>query len=91
MSEKDYTFIVSPKAKVRYDAGPYNQKAQSPRYTIEALVPSDVKNQIVFEQFLMGREGSRVWVWDIINNSELEACIRVKKDGELVPYLYNSV
>ncbi len=84
MNEKDYTFQLGKKPKSRYNAGSYDQKSHTPKYEINVSIPEHVKNQIDIKQFLMGEEGSRIWVWDIENNSTWPAFISIIKDGLLV-------
>lgn len=85
MTEPNYTFELSPGRKSRYNAGPYDQDTGLPRYTIDVLAPDDVaKSKIEISQFLMGPEGSRLWVWDIVNKSTWPVFVIIKKDGVLV-------
>ena len=84
MTECDYTFELFPGIKTRHVAGSYDQKKGTPRYTIDAMVPSDAISLISISQFLMGKDGNRIWVWDIKNNSTWPAFIVVKKDGLLM-------
>ena len=85
MSEKEYTFQLSPKSKTRYNAGPYNPKTRSPKYEIDYLCPTpESRNQIEVNQILMGHEDSHFLVWEIENNSTWPIFFSVKKDGQLV-------
>ncbi len=84
MTEQNYTFQLAPGKSTRHPAGPYDQETHSPRYEIEISVPSYVRHQIEVKQFLMGKEGSRIWVWDIKNNSTYPAFVIIKKDGALL-------
>lgn len=84
VSEIDFTFKVSPREKSRYNAGPYDAKTQSPRYTLEISIPEHVKHLVVIQQFLMGGENNRIWVWDIESKSSWPAFIIVRRDGELM-------
>ncbi len=84
MKAPDYTFELSPRSKTRYNAGPYDPQIHTPRYTIEVLLPEHVKHQLEMKQFLMGKEGSHLWVWDLENKSTWPAFISIKKDGVLV-------
>jgi hypothetical protein len=84
ISESDYTFQLPPRGKTRYNAGPYDQTTQSPRYALDVSVPEHVRHEVDVKQFLMGSEGNRLWVWDIENKSTWPAFIIVKKDDILV-------
>ncbi len=84
MTERDYTFQLSPGTKTRYNAGPYDQETCSPRYSLELSVPEHARRQVDVQQYLMGNEGSRIWVWDINNKSTWPVFIIIKKDGVLV-------
>jgi len=84
MTEQDYTFQLASGTSTRHSAGPYDQETNTPRYEIEISMPSHVRHQIKVEQFLMGNEGSRIWVCDIKNNSTWPAFIMIKKDGVLL-------
>lgn len=84
MNEKDYTFILSEKSKIRYNAGSYNDKTKTPEYKIDVLTIKDLKNQIVISQFLMGKEDSYIWVWDLENKSTWPAFVSIMRDGILV-------
>lgn len=84
MSENDYTFVLMPGAKIRYNAGPYDQATHSPRYEIALSCPTHVAHQIHEEQFLMGAEGHRIWMWAMENQSTWPVFVLVKKDGMLV-------
>ena len=80
----DYTLQLGPKSKTRYNAGPYNQESQSPRYEIDYSAGPDSYHLIEISQFLMGKEGSRMWVWDIENKSTWPVFIMIKRDGQLI-------
>ena len=84
MSNTDYTFQLSPGGKARHNAGSYSQETCLPKYELEISIPEHAKNQVDIQQFLMGNEGSRTWVWEITNNSTWPAFCSVTKDGELV-------
>lgn len=86
-SPTSYTFELSPGRSTRYNAGPYDQKAQMPRYAFEVSLPQHVTNQFEYNQFLMGNEGSRIWVWDFKNKSSWPAFVSIFKDDVLVKYL----
>ena len=86
MSDIDYTFRLGPKSKTRYSAGDYNQEDCSPRYELDYSAGPDCNNLIEISQFLMGNEGSRIWVWDIENKSTWPVFIKIKKDGQLIKY-----
>lgn len=84
MTETDYTFELPPGGKTRYNAGSYDPKTQTPRYAFAVSLPSHVMHQFEFEQFLMGREDARLWVWDFRNKSTWPAFVSITKDGVLV-------
>lgn len=84
MNEHEYTFLLPPGGKSRYNAGPYDQEMRSPRYEIEVLIPNDMRYQVEIKQFLMGTVGNHIWVWDLRNEATLPAFITIKNDGVIV-------
>lgn len=81
----NHTFELAPKGKTRYNAGAYDPKTRSPKYELEVLARDDVAySQVEIEQFLMGKEGSNLWVWDIKNNSTWPIFVSITKDGVLI-------
>lgn len=84
LADKDYTFVLNGKRKTRYSAGPYDQASRSPQYAIEVIAPAEISGKVDIRQFLMGPEGGRSWVWEIVNDSTWPVFIAIKKDGELM-------
>ena len=86
MNKKNYTFVLSPgQKKCRYNAGFYDPVSSMPKHEISVLnAMPELEAQVEINQFLMGNEGDRFWVWELTNNSTWPAFITIKKDGELV-------
>ncbi|EGR1985722.1 TPA: hypothetical protein GRI96_24895 [Vibrio parahaemolyticus] len=79
------TFELGPKSKTRYNAGEYDPETFSPKYEIKVAARDDIaRSQVEINQILMGNKGSRIWVWDITNNSTWPIFISIMKDGVLV-------
>jgi hypothetical protein len=81
----DYSFVLQPKSKCRYNAGAYDPATQRPRFQYALSAPSEqYRDQIDVNQFLMGSPDSRLWVWDFHNKTTWPVFVKIFKDGELV-------
>lgn len=89
MSTADFTFLLKPKHKFRYNAGAYDRERHKPVYTIEVSAPPHVRHRIVIEQSIIKTGDGYLWVWDIENGSDslFPAFFTVQKDGQPVPRL----
>jgi hypothetical protein len=89
MSAADFTFLLKPKQKFRYDAGPYDRERHTPVYTIEVSAPSHVRQLLMIRDSLIETADGYLWIWDIENGSDslLPAFFTVKKDGQPVARL----
>ena len=81
---QDFTLELSPEAKTRYVAGPYDQASAIPKYTIEVSIATHVRSQVEVKQFLLQGAGGLTWGWDIRNKSTWPAFIVARKDGVLL-------
>jgi len=84
--QKDYTLVLDPGDKIRYNAGAYDYQKCEPTYEIEILVPKDELYLVEVNHILIGSPDSCQWGWDINNKSSSLAFIKVTQDGNLVRY-----
>jgi hypothetical protein len=89
VSAADFTFLLKPGQKFRYNAGPYDRERHMPVYTIEVSAPSHVQQLVVITQSFIETADGCLWIWDIENGSDssLPPFFTVKKDGQPVPRL----
>jgi len=84
MEQKNYTLSLSPREKRRFAAGKYDTENQKPFYEMEINCPKHVRNQVEYDQFLLGTPDNCQWAYKFHNKSSYPVFIIIKKDGVLI-------
>lgn len=80
----EFSFILSPKQKMRHIAGTFDHEKKQPHCEIDISVPQHVRDLVEVNQILVGSPQHCQWGWDINNKSSWPAFVAIKCDGVLM-------
>jgi len=81
-NKNEHTITLSPGARFRRQAGPYDLDSGLPRYVVEVSTPDEqARCQVEDNSQIMGAPGRHFYVWDITNGSIWPVLLTLTVDG----------
>ncbi len=82
--KRDYTFVLYKRVKYTFNAGEYDPKTQTPRYSFQMRTQAHVGHMVNVKDYRIQTAGGDLQMWEVDNQSDWPVIVTIKRDGELI-------